>query len=152
MKQTPVLTGHGILEAAEVRQTIANEVIQHDQRFVAIQRPGHGLGLRVAEAVHAGLADHDPERAMIVAGQAQLRQRRITTPGLAVVVIVVPLAAFGAAIQRHQHTGALTHLAVERLHQPLPAIGKMPGDNIARGQEMLAVMCRDRQVVTGCPA
>lgn len=60
-------------------------------------------------------------------------------PGLAVVVVKVPLPAFGLAVGVQQHLVAAAHVAVEVLHQPLAAPVHQGGQVAPGGQKVLAV-------------
>ena len=66
------------------------------------------------------------------------RQCRCAGPGLAVVVVVVPLPAFGLTRCVDQHAVALARAAVEVLHEPLLAAFEHLGHFGAGGVEVFA--------------
>ena len=76
---------------------------------------------------------------MVMHGARVLRLGGRAAPGLAVIVVEVPLAADGVFRVFHQHLVRSAHLAVEELHQPLLAPGKNIGRLVAGRIEMLAV-------------
>ena len=138
VKEPRALGAHGVFIRAKVGQRGGNEVVKPGQCLGPIQRPAQRVGLRVAKALHACGLEGGPQGAVVVRGAGVGRQCGGAGPGLAVVVVVVPLAAFGLACLIDQHAVALAHAAVEVLHEPLLAAFEHLGHFGAGGVEVFA--------------
>jgi hypothetical protein len=151
VEQARRLAGHGVFIVAKVRQRLGDEGLQAGQRLGAVQRPAQGCGLRLAQAVHAAALQHCPQPAVVVWG-ASRAARRGAGPGLAVVVVKVPLPAFGLAVGIQQQPVAAAHVAVEMLHQPLAAPLHQCGQLATCRQKVFAVHHVPGQRLAGAQA
>ena len=138
MEQPPAAGAHGVLVVAEAGQGVGDEGVELGQRLGPVEGPRQVAGLGVAEAGHAGRLDCLPQGAVVVAGARVAGLGRRAGPGLAVVVVEVPLAAH-RLVALQQHLVAAAHGAVEVLHQPLLAALEELGGLAAGGVEVLAI-------------
>ena len=139
MEQARGLAGHGVFIVAKVRQGVGDEGLQTGQCLGTVQRPAHGVGLRLAKAVDAAALQHGPQCAVVVRGAPVLRLWRGAGPGLAVVMVKIPLTACGLIVLVQQQAVAAAHAAVEMLHQPLAAPVHLGGQIVPRRQKVFAV-------------
>ena len=151
MEQARRLCGQRVFVVAKVRQRGGDEGVQAVQGLGAVQRPAQRGGLRRAKAGHARALYHGPQGAVVVLRAPVGGLRRGAGPGLAVVMVKVPLPAFGLAVGVQHHLVAAAHVAVEVLHQPLAAPVHKSGQVAPGGQEMLAVHRLAGQGLRCCP-
>ena len=138
MEQPWCACAHGVLIVAEMRKRIPDEGVEQIQGLAPVQRPAEiGSGI-LSETLHAGLAYRLPEQAVIMVRPAVNGFRRLSTPGLAVLGIEIPLSANRAAIRLKQHAVFAAHVPVEIFHAPLFFAGKQVSGFISVGQEVRA--------------
>ena len=151
MEQARRLGGQRVFVVAKVRQRGGDEGVQAGQGLAPVKRPAQRVCLGRAKAGHARAPNHGPQGAVVVLRAPVGGLGRGAGPGLAVVVVKVPLPAFGLAVGVQQHPVAAAHVAVEVLHQPLAAAVHQGGQVAPGGQEMLAVHRLAGQGLRRCP-
>jgi hypothetical protein len=93
MEKPPAAHGHGVLIVAKVRQALLDKMIQLLESFRAIQRPAEINLSRVTETFHPGRLNRLPQRSMVVTRPAIPRLAGLSSPGLAILLIVIPATA-----------------------------------------------------------
>ncbi len=109
------------------------------QSFGSVERPGELARLRFAEAADPGGYNGSPQRGMVMPLAAIGRHGGLPSPGLAVVLIIIPASGNRLAAVLHQHAMPNPHVPVEVLHQPLPPAAEQARGFISASQKMFAI-------------
>ena len=145
MKQPVRGRVHRILVIPKIWQASRNEGLQLFQCLRSPIGPGKILRHRGAESFYPCRLNLCPQAAVVVCHIPRFRCRRFSLPGLAIIVVEIPLSALGRAILFHQQIRAFSHHTVIRLHEPALRLGlEMLGHSFSFIQKMLRRFHRRR--------